>query len=183
MVEIAEILQGCKNNKTISQEKLYKLYYPALFSLTKLFFDDYHEALTALNNGMLKIYKSIHQFDESKGSLFNWMYTIVRNESITFLSSRKHSFEDIDSVKVEETEIGHYNFDKLEVNDICYCLNQLPLATRNVSRLCYLDGFSINEVAKILNISTGTIKWHLSEARKKLKPVLEKHYTLFASDK
>lgn len=183
MAEINEILQGCKANNLLSQEKLYKLFYPALFNLCKLFFDDKHDTLTALNNGMLKVYKNIDQYCETKGTLFNWMYNIIRNESISYLTSKKNIFINVELGNFDYGETANYNFNNLELKDVSYCLQQLPLATRNVCRLCYLDGFSITETSTILKISIGTTKWHLSEARKKLKPILETHYILFASDK
>lgn len=179
MHEINDILQGCRNKNISSQEKLYKLFYPALYNLCKLFFDDNHEALTALNNGMLKVYNNIEKYNEQQGTLFNWMYTIIRNESLTYLTSQKKMYANVNFVdeQSEETKWQGNEFEKLDIKDVSYCLMQLPQATRNVCRLNYLDGFSINEISKILCISTGTIKWHLSEARKKLKPILEKHYS------
>ena len=36
-----------------------------------------------------------------------------------------------------------------------------------------LDGFKHREIADYLGISEGTSKWHVSDARKKLKAMLE----------
>ncbi len=177
MNEIQNILQGCKKGDLVSQERLYKLFYPALFALCRLFFDDSHEALTALNNGMLKVYKNIDAFNEGKGSLFNWMYTIIRNEAISLLSTKKTVFVEISVVENQAADVWQCNLNQLDIQDIKTCLMALPMATRNVCRLYYLDGFTIADVAKMLNISAGTAKWHLSEARKKLKPIFEQHYS------
>ena len=180
MTSIEEILQGCKSGNPISQEKLYKQFYPALFALCNLFFDDNHDTLTALNNGMLRVYKNIHQFDESKGTLFNWMYTTIRNAALSYLTVKKNVYKNIELPEDINVEGNDYNLNNFETKDVRFCLQQLPLATRNVCRLNYLDGLNIKEIAAALNISTGTVKWHLSEGRKKLKPILEKHYTIFA---
>jgi RNA polymerase sigma-70 factor (ECF subfamily) len=45
----------------------------------------------------------------------------------------------------------------------------LPAATRAVCTLFYIEGFSIKEIAAQLNISEGTIKWHLNESRNRLR--------------
>jgi RNA polymerase sigma-70 factor (ECF subfamily) len=65
----------------------------------------------------------------------------------------------------------------LEDQDIYKLLNALTPATRVVCSLFYLEGFSIKDIAEKLELSAGTVKWHLSETRKKLKPVLEKYYS------
>jgi DNA-binding NarL/FixJ family response regulator len=38
-----------------------------------------------------------------------------------------------------------------------------------------MEGYSIKDIAHQLNISIGTVKWHLSESRKKLKVIMEKY--------
>src|SRR4051812_10281707 len=58
------------------------MFYPALFLLCKKFFKDDHEALEALNDGMLKVFKNISMYNSQKGEFFNWAYTIVRNTAL-----------------------------------------------------------------------------------------------------
>src|ERR1044072_3535598 len=58
------------------------MFYPALFLLCKKFFADDHEALEALNDGMLKVYKNIGAYNSQKGEFFNWAYTVVRNAAL-----------------------------------------------------------------------------------------------------
>ena len=63
----------------------------------------------------------------------------------------------------------------LEKKDVYILLDQLTPATRVVCNLYYIDGFSIREIAERLGLTSGTVKWHLSESRKKLKPIFERH--------
>jgi DNA-directed RNA polymerase specialized sigma24 family protein len=48
-------------------------------------------------------------------------------------------------------------------------IKELPLATRTVFNLYVIDGITHVQIAVQLKISTGTSKWHLSNARKILK--------------
>ena len=89
MTELREIIEGCKRNERASQEKLYRQFYPGLFAMCKRFFPDSHDALTALNDGMLNVFKNIGQYDEARGELFTWAYSIVRNSAITLLNRQK----------------------------------------------------------------------------------------------
>ena len=51
-------------------------------------------------------------------------------------------------------------------------LLSLPKATRTVFSLIAIDGYSHKEIAERLNISLETSKWHMKEARKRLKVML-----------
>ena len=52
----------------------------------------------------------------------------------------------------------------------------LPNATREVFYLYAIEGYTHVEIAQKINISVGTSKWHLSNARKKLKQLIRTHY-------
>lgn len=169
-----QILAGCRRRERQSQEKLYRQFYPVLFALCKNFFEDKHEIVTAVNNGMLKVFTKIDQYDPKKGEFFSWMYTTVRNAALTMLRDRKtHAF---DYVEIED-KMGFVSqenpLEQLSGADIHVYLMQLPVATRRICSLYYMDGFSIKEIADSLAISDGTVKWHLSESRNRLKIIFE----------
>ncbi|MCF0073490.1 sigma-70 family RNA polymerase sigma factor [Dyadobacter sp. CY261] len=167
-------LEGCRRGERQAQEKLYRQFYPVLFALCKNFFDDKHDILTAINNGMLKVFANIHQYNPEKGEFFSWMYTTVRNAALTMLRDRKT--QTFDYVELNDTMgfVSRENpFEQLSGNDIHVYLMQLPVATRRICSLYYLDGFLIKEIAQAVEISEGTVKWHLNESRNRLKTILE----------
>ena len=175
MEDFQQLIQDCANNKRLSQEKLYRQFYPALFLLCKRFFADDHEALEVLNDGMLKVFANISHFDHSKGEFFNWAYTIIRNTALDNLKLvRQPAFLELNE---DTTWVMEENpLKSLEWKDIYTLLDSLPPATRVVCSLFYLEGFSINDISARLKLSAGTIKWHLSETRSRLKPVLKNYY-------
>lgn len=165
-------MQGCKKNDRACQQKLYAQFYPAFFALCKTFFSDNHDVLTALNDGMLKVFKNIDKFDESKGDFFNWAYTIIRNSALNLVVKKKNTLTY--ELNEQLIEIKGYNpFRHLEWKDIYYYLGQLQFNTRCVCSLFYLEGFSIKEIVKSLDMKEGTVKWHLNECRNKLKKIFE----------
>ncbi|MET7256376.1 RNA polymerase sigma factor [Dyadobacter jiangsuensis] len=174
MDPLNEILAGCRRRERQSQEKLYRQFYPVLFVLCKNFFEDKHDIVTAINNGMLKVFANIDQYDAAKGGFFSWMYTTVRNAALTMLRDRKT--QAFDYVEIED-KMGFVSQDnpleQLSGTDIHVYLMQLPVATRRICSLFYMDGFSVKEIAGSLAISEGTVKWHLSESRNRLKVIFE----------
>lgn len=170
MNEFQNILVGCKRNERKSQEGLYHQFYPAMFTLCKKFFQDDHDIQTALNNGMMKVFKNINQYDSQKGDFFNWVYTIVRNACLTILRDRKTDViikftENIPDPPPQDP------FEKSEWDMIFQYLDKLPPATRAVCSLFYLEGFSVKEIGKEMSLKDGTVKWHLSESRTRLRDI------------
>jgi RNA polymerase sigma factor (sigma-70 family) len=173
--DINQIIQDCRENKRLGQEKLYRKFYPALFLLCRRFFEHDTDALEALQDGMLKVYKNIRLYNPLKGSLFTWMYSIVRNAAIDKCKTKKswHLIEISDDFQVDDHENP---LKKLEWKDIYKFLDLLTPATRVVCTLHYLEGYSVIEISGKIGIKTGTVKWHLSESRKKLRPYFQRYY-------
>lgn len=181
MEDLNQLIESCAAGDTLGQERLYRKFYPALFLLCRRFFSDNHQALETLNDGMLKVFRNIGRYNAEKGAFFNWIYTIVLHTAI----NKWRATPPVDIVSwVEETDLiaatdlaGPPNpFHALEWKDIYVFLDTLAPATRIVCNLFYLEDFSIRDIGTELHLSPGTIKWHLSEARKKLKPILINHY-------
>jgi len=173
--DLQTLIRQCAANNRRSQEKLYIRFYPALFALCRKFFSNEHEALDALNDGMLKVYKNIGNYKD-EGNFFNWVYTVVRNTALDKLKIKKQPL--MGELK-DDTQTAYESnpLDGLEWKDIYKLLDALQPATRAVCSLFYLEGFSVKDISRQMDISDGTVKWHLSEARKKLRPVLKNYYS------
>jgi RNA polymerase sigma-70 factor (ECF subfamily) len=52
----------------------------------------------------------------------------------------------------------------------------LPASSRSVFNLYVIDGYKHKEISEMLDISVGTSKWHLSNARKELQDLIAIHY-------
>jgi RNA polymerase sigma-70 factor (ECF subfamily) len=63
---------------------------------------------------------------------------------------------------------------KLEMDVLMGLLKRLPDISRNVFNLYVIDGYTHKEIGDLLEISDGTSKWHLSNARKLLRDMVEK---------
>ncbi|MOA27985.1 RNA polymerase sigma factor SigM [compost metagenome] len=153
---------------------MYHQFYPGLFALCRKFFDDEHDILTALNNGMLNVFKNINQFDSSKGELFSWAYTIVRNSALTHLRNNSKQVVTTEITEQIENAASHNPFKELEWKDIYFILGKLPPSTRVVCTLFYMEDFKIREIAAEMQLSEGTVKWHLNEGRNIFKKSLTK---------
>ncbi len=167
--ELNILLQGCKKYDRLSQEKLYRQLYPALFVLCCKFFDDEHDILTALNNGMLQVFNNIEKFDAAKGDLKGWVYIIVRNAAISLVRSKKAKPTTQELTKELQVEVSMNPFKGANDEVVVTYLKSLSTTTRAVFNLFYIEGLLIKEIAICLDMKEGTVKWHLSDGRSKLK--------------
>lgn len=60
-----------------------------------------------------------------------------------------------------------------EIDEFARLLAELPRQQRIATALYYVDNLSVAEVAAALDISSGTVKSHLHDARRRLRPILE----------
>lgn len=142
--------------------------FPVLQSLCKRFFNDDHEILTAINNGMLRVYKNIAQYDASRAELVTWIYTIVRNEALTVIRNKRREHMTAELTDELSAEAVSNPFEKTNAEQSIHYLGKLPETTRAVCSLFYFEEYSVKEIVAALQMKEGTVKWHLSEGRKKL---------------
>jgi len=160
---------------------LYLQFYPAMYNLCNKFFDDEQDIITALNNGMLRVYKNIDQFDINKAELFTWMYTIIRNSALTLIRDKKNKQSFVEITNEITAEIEDNPFDNSKENEVFLSLGKLTSTTRAVCSLFYIEDYSIKEISASLEMKEGTVKWHLNEGRNKLKMIFNNNLVKVAN--
>lgn len=175
--ELEELISGCARNERASQEQLYKLFYPKMMAVVRRYIDHYEQAEEVLNNGFLRAFQKIDQYT-FQGSFEGWLRKIVFHSVSDYVKQNTRYTEKI--MLVEKDEYVHKDHaDKMYYEQLLKLVQDLPDATRSVFNMYIMEGFSHKEIGKMLGISEGTSKWHLSEGRRILKDKIEKlqlHY-------
>jgi RNA polymerase sigma factor (sigma-70 family) len=172
-INTAILVKGCKQNDVLCQEQLYKLFYPEMIKVCYRYANDMDGAGMIYNNAMLRVFKGIGSYGE-EGKLAGWVKTIVVNCCIDFCKKKSIFNNSVNIVLEDAVSIIPDVFDRLSGKDIQQLISQLPKATGTVFNLYIYEGFTHKQIGEQLNISEGTSKWHVSEAKKLLKPKLEK---------
>ena len=60
-----------------------------------------------------------------------------------------------------------------EISDLYYAVMNLPRKYRTVIHLHYYEGYSVEEIAKIIGATSGTVKSQLHRGRQMLKELME----------
>ena len=163
-------MRGCVKNDRLYQEALYRRFYPVMMAMCMRYTQDKNLAMEIVNTGFLKVFKKLYTFNNN-GSLEGWIRKIVYHalaDHFKKKSSKVHFLEIEQGNKPKD----NYVLEGLYAEDILKLIDRLPDATRRVFILYAIEGYKHHEIGEMLAISTGTSKWHLSEARKKLKSFL-----------
>lgn len=167
--DIERLIAGCKKNDRKAQEQLYHAFHNAMSVICTRYTKNQQDASVVLNNGFLKVFLKINQYDPPMSALGTWMQKIMVNTAIDFLrkQSRFHP-ADLTDIK-DETAIESEVILKMNADFLLALIRQMPAATQLVFNLYTVDGFNHREIGEMLGIREGTSRWHLNQARKLLK--------------
>ncbi len=171
-----ELIKKCLNNEIIAQERLYKRWSGKLLVIPMRYTSSRQESIEILNSSFLKIFQSLSKYTEiSNGTFSGWMAKIVLNTTIdhvrkTTRYKKKFGFNIDTKVGIESSVLSD-----LAVEDILKLVQSLPKNSKTIFNLYIIDGYKHAEIAEMMNINTATSRWHLAEARKTLKVLINKH--------
>ena len=162
-----------KSSDPLAIQKLYKMYAGSLNGIISRIIKYDEVAEDILQDTFVKIWKSIGQYDSSKGRLFTWMANVAKNLAIDYVRSKAHlnlgKTDDISDIPVEMVDHKAYVHPNLETIGIKQLLVHLNKDQQEIINLIYFNGFTHVQVAELLNIPLGTIKTKLRLAILKLR--------------
>lgn len=134
----------------------------------------------------LKAYRFIDSYQKGTNSKA-WLFKILKNEFINNYRKKLKrptnvDFEDVINYH-ESDDIGYVGsldlrqeiFQNMMGDEITIALNSLPTDFRTIILLCDIEGFTYEELSKILDIPIGTVRSRLFRARNMLKEKLREY--------
>lgn len=167
-----EILKQCLNGSATAQKELYENYKVNMFILCQRYFSDRNDAQDALQEGFIKVFRDLHQFEESKGYFSGWIKKVFINTCLELLRKKRIDFNQLEEY-FEVADVQYDVLSSLNVKDLTKMIQTLPLGYRTVFNLYVIEGFKHYEIAEKLNITENTSKTQLMKAKNHLKKLLE----------
>ncbi|MGB6268660.1 MAG: sigma-70 family RNA polymerase sigma factor [Olleya sp.] len=173
-MSLDQLIHKCKSNDTKAQSELYQLFSSKLFSVSLKYSRSYAEAEDNLQDAFITIFNKIKQY-KNKGSFEGWLKRITINTALQRYRNQK-VFDIIneEAIEAEEVEIDD---EDVTIDFLLKCIQELPDRYRLVFNLYVLDGYSHNEIADLLKITSGTTKSNLARARQILKDKILEYKT------
>ncbi|GAA4759816.1 MULTISPECIES: RNA polymerase sigma factor [Flavobacterium] len=167
------------NGNTNSFATLVDRYKDMVYTLAVKMLNNKEEAEEIAQDTFIKVFNSLSKFKgESKFS--TWVYKVTYNTCLDALKKKKKInnvsyIEDFSEHQTKALEGILDSIDEKERNQaIQQCLEELPSDEAFLVTLYYFDDQSVEEIAKVMNISTDNVKVKLFRTRKKLATILKR---------
>lgn len=176
-IQLQVLIQECMVPVRESQKRFYNHFYGYGLTICLRYLPQREDAVEAMNDGFLKIFKELKSFVPRGGlledSLKAWIRRIFINTSIDQLRRmKKHGSESFDEVTGEEMAVEETATDSIGYKELIELIGLLSPAYRMVFNLYVIDNYSHEEIAEMLGISIGTSKSNLSKAKMNLRKMI-----------
>lgn len=169
-----ELIQQVIKGDRKAQLLLYRLCFNLFYGICRRYKRNQEDIQTLINNAFIKLIVHLPNY-EDKSRFEAWAKRILMNEIIDEHRKNKKYYETIkyDCPEDESHQVAAAPVaDLYSSEELLRMINALPQATRVVFNLHAIDGYAHKEISQQLGITEETSKWHMKEARKKLKTFL-----------
>ena len=153
---------------TGSFEQVFDAHYERLVKALTVVAGDRDVAADAVQDAFVKAHlrwSRISRYDDPVG----WVRRVAVNKLRNEHRSTQRKWRAIHRLGARH-ESAH---DDHEIDEFGRLLARLPKQQRLTTALFYVDNLTLAEIAQTLGISEGTVKSHLHDARRRLRPILE----------
>lgn len=160
---------------------LFRFFAPKIQRISRNKFSNEAQVNEVVQETMSNVWRKAHLFNQDKGAVTTWVYTVMRNVSFDMLRKMQANKEDNLSDDIWPLAEGlasddHPFKDHLENKELLNVINSLSEAQQQVVKGYYLMEMSQEQLAEHLDLPLGTVKSRLRLALAKLKVQLgERH--------
>lgn len=174
--DIRVLIEGCRRRDRTAQKALYDRFAPLIYGRIRRYVPEQSQADELLNETFFKVLTSIDDYRVS-GAFEGWMHRIAMNTITDFLRRHIRHRERIAGdteelhVAVPDTVMAGMSY-----KELLLLIHELPEIHRGVFNLFVFDQCSHKEIAEYLGISEANSRWHLNDARRRLKEKLNRSH-------
>lgn len=167
-----ELVKAARDGGARERDALIEAAWPLAYRLAYAMLRHRHAAEDAAQEACIVVYRSISTL-RSADAFRVWFYRIVMREAASIRRRVERAHEEI---RVEDEEP-----DAATSIDVWRALESLPQSLREIVVLRFFEDLSSREIAAILRIPDGTVRFRLMMAKRRLRPLLEDISTLHES--
>jgi RNA polymerase sigma factor (sigma-70 family) len=183
---LQESKYGSKEEKDRQYEKEFMHLLSPLYNFAYRLTLDEDDANDLVQDTYLKAYRFFESYEQGTNAKA-WLFRILKN---SFINDYRKKSKEPNKVDYQEVET-YYNSDDVNEpitsdlridsvrdligDEVASALNSLDVDFRTIIVLCDIEGFSYEEMAKILDIPIGTVRSRLHRARTILKENLRSY--------
>jgi RNA polymerase sigma factor (sigma-70 family) len=173
-----ELIKQCLKEDRRAQETFYKICYARFIGTANRYANSKEQAVFFFNLGFVKLLLNIKQYNTDNPFDY-WAKRVLINTILNELKKEKREQEkvlitdDWNSIRVDTHDADYEEEIRAKMELIKEKVQLLPPMTKNVFNLYAIDGYKHHEIASMLDINENTSMWHYSDAKKKIRKLLE----------
>ena len=167
-----DLIDACLSQDRQAQFELFERYKVAMFNVIFRISNDYDQANDVLQEGFIEVFRHLKSFrrDSAIGA---WIKTIMIRKALKSIKAQV-AFEELNE-EIITNELILDQWIDAELLDLA--IRSLPESSRAVFVLFEIEGYSHEEISKLLNVTIGTSKSQLNYAKKLLQSKLSRNYS------
>ena len=181
MVLMADNTEKLAKDKVFEEEFLPQI--DALYNFAYHLTYSEEDANDLVQEAYMKAYRFINNYEVGTNAKA-WLFRILKNAFINDYRKKNKQPTKVDYEEIvnfhneEDTNFSSYDdlrtemFDKMMGDEVTTAINSLPVDFRTVILLCDIEGFTYEEISKIINVPIGTVRSRLHRSRNMLKEKL-----------
>lgn len=173
-VDDTELVERVRRGDVAAYDLLVTRHMKRAYSVAYRLLGQREDAEDLVQDAFLAALEKIDTFQAGR-SFAPWFYRILVNRGLNSRKSR--SLRRMEALPAEISDARRSPLRDAEQAELREQLKAvlalLPPRQKTVVELFELEGFSSLEIAEVLGLSDGTVRWHLHQARAKLREALE----------
>ncbi len=170
--ELHILIRDCVALSRSAQKKLYDLYSPEAYGTIKRYvYNNEPVAKEILNDAFFKVFRDIEQYS-FQGVFEGWVRRIVLHTITDHLRKGGKDKQVLKEVQEDDAFIDSEPVENLSHKELLKIIDTLPDAQKEVFNLFVFENYSHKEIAEMLNMQQNNCRWHLNDARRRLKEKL-----------
>jgi RNA polymerase sigma-70 factor, ECF subfamily len=170
-----DLIRKFKRGEASAFNDIVHKYQDRIFNLCIYMLRDTYDAQDAAQDCFIKACRALHDFSP-EASLYTWLYRIAMNTCLDYRRKRIQNRTDSQSMP-EDMPSQQPSPEKLyeakEISEaVQAAMQKMPEKLRAAIVLREIEGLSYEEIAEVLDISSGTVKSRISRAREELRRLL-----------
>jgi RNA polymerase sigma-70 factor (ECF subfamily) len=178
-----------ENTKELNQfyTQIYNEYQSKMLNHVSMRIKNREEAEDLTQEIFVKVYKYLPMYNDTKGKVSTWLYTIAKNAIIDYYRQQKMVMSDIAAFATDseetylpvdkrfvENETPDAILDRNEMfNNVQKRMSDLPHGFRKIAYMFFDEQLSYNEIAEQLEMPLGTVKNNIFRIREILQKELK----------
>lgn len=159
----ASLVAACLKGNRESQQQLYDTYAPKMLGVCDRYAHSQEEAEDFLQEAFITVFRKLGQF-RNAGSLEGWIRRITVNTCLNGVRARYPMHESLDTIEAGYAELAG-PADQQGERDLMELLRSLPFGYRMVFNLYAIEGYSHEEIGKLLGIKAASSRSQYARAR------------------